>query len=56
MGGTIGISIGQAIYTSILKKNIKGIPDLSGINTAPAALAESVRTLQKLPVNTFHDC
>ena len=50
----MGISIGQAIYTSVLKKNIKRIPDLSGINTAPAALAESVRTLKNLPVNSFH--
>lgn len=49
MGGTVGISIGQAIYTSILKKKINKIPDLSGFDTSPAALSESVRTLQSLP-------
>ena len=53
MGGTIGISIGQAIYTSILKRKINKIPDLSGIDTSPAALAESVRSLRRLPVNNF---
>ncbi|KAF8265941.1 major facilitator superfamily domain-containing protein [Lactarius quietus] len=38
MGGTVGISIGQAIYTTVLKRKINRIPDLSGINTSPAAL------------------
>lgn len=49
MGGTVGISIGQAIYSSVLKRKINRIPDLSGVDTSPAALAESVRTLQYLP-------
>ncbi|KAH9030951.1 MFS general substrate transporter [Lactarius hengduanensis] len=49
MGGTVGISVGQAIYTSILKKKINRIPDLSSFDTSPAALSESVRTLQNLP-------
>ncbi|KAI9454976.1 MFS general substrate transporter, partial [Lactarius psammicola] len=49
MGGTVGVSIGQAIYTSILKRKINRIPDLSGFDTSPAALSESVRTLQRLP-------
>lgn len=51
MGGTVGISIGQAIYSSVLKRKINRIPDLNGIDTSPAALAESVRTLQHLPVS-----
>lgn len=51
MGGTVGISIGQAIYSSILKRKINKIPDLSGIDTSPSALAESVRTLQHLAVS-----
>ncbi|KAH9958274.1 MFS amino acid permease [Russula dissimulans] len=49
MGGTVGIALGQAIYTTILKKKIKRIPNLSGFDTSPAALSESVRTLQRLP-------
>lgn len=49
MGATVGISIGQAIYTSALKRKINRIPDLTGTDTSPAALAESVRTLQHLP-------
>jgi hypothetical protein len=51
MGGAIGISVGQAIYTSILKRKINRIPDLSGFDTSPAALSQSVRTLQRLPVS-----
>ncbi|VDC06640.1 unnamed protein product [Peniophora sp. CBMAI 1063] len=47
LGGTIGISIGQAIYSSVLKQKIKTL----GIDfdTSPAALAESVRTLKDIP-------
>lgn len=51
MGGTVGIAIGQALYTSILKKKINKIPSLSGFDTSPGALSESVRTLQRLPVS-----
>jgi hypothetical protein len=50
MVGTVGISIGQAIYTSILKRKLNRISDLSGFDTSPAALTESVRTLKRLPV------
>jgi hypothetical protein len=50
MGGTVGIAVGQAIYTSILKKKINRIPELSGFDTSAAALSESVRTLKTLPV------
>ena len=46
LGGTIGISIGQAIYSSVLKQKISSL----GIDfdTSPAALAESVRTLKDI--------
>jgi hypothetical protein len=51
MGGTVGIAIGQALYSSILKRKINKIPGLSGYDTSPGALSESVRTLQRLPVS-----
>ena len=51
MGGTVGIAIGQALYTSILKKKINKIPSLSGFDASPGALSESVRTLKWLPVS-----
>ncbi len=54
MGGTVGVSIGQAIYTSILKK-INRILNLSGFDTSPAVLSESVWMLQRLLVNNFDD-
>ena len=50
MGGTVGIAIGQSLYTSILKHKINKIPSLSGFDTSPGALSESVRTLKNLPV------
>ncbi|KAF8503316.1 major facilitator superfamily domain-containing protein [Russula emetica] len=49
MGGTVGIAVGQALYTSILKKKINKIPNLSGFDVSPGALSESVRTLKRLP-------
>ena len=51
MGGTVGIAIGQALYTSILKRKINRITGLSGFDTSPGALSESVRTLKSLPVS-----
>lgn len=51
MGGTVGIAVGQALYTSILRKKINKIPSLSGFDISPGALSESVRTLQRLPVS-----
>ena len=56
MGGTVGIAVGQAIYTSILKKKINKIPGLSGFDTSSAALSESVRTLKLLPVCAYLIC
>jgi hypothetical protein len=50
MGGTVGIAIGQALYTSMLRRKIDKIPGLGGLDTSAAALSESVRTLQGLPV------
>ncbi|KAI9508296.1 MFS amino acid permease [Russula earlei] len=41
MGGTVGIAIGQALYTSILKRKLKRIPNLGGFDASPAALSES---------------
>ena len=55
MGGTVGIAVGQAIYTSILKRKISRIPDLSGFDTSPVGLSESVRTLHTLPVSDEAD-
>jgi hypothetical protein len=52
LGGTVGIAIGEALYTSILKRKIERIPGLSGYDTSPGALSESVRTLHNLPVSS----
>ncbi|KAH9993769.1 MFS amino acid permease [Russula vinacea] len=41
LGGTVGIAVGQALYSSILKRKINRIPGLT--------LSESVRTLKFLP-------
>lgn len=44
LGGTVGISIGQAIYSSVLAKKIRRIPGLT-MDTSPGALSSSVRHL-----------
>jgi EmrB/QacA subfamily drug resistance transporter len=48
MGGTVGISIGQAIYSSILQKKISNIPNVT-INTSSSALLQSVGSLKSIP-------
>jgi EmrB/QacA subfamily drug resistance transporter len=48
LGATVGISIGQAIYSSTLRKKIARIPNV-GIDTSPAALSQSVRQLKNIP-------
>ncbi|TFK55105.1 MFS general substrate transporter [Heliocybe sulcata] len=44
LGGTIGISVGEAIVTSVLRKRISAIPGVS-IDTSPSALNQEVRRL-----------
>ncbi|PPQ98149.1 hypothetical protein CVT26_003193 [Gymnopilus dilepis] len=53
LGATVGISIGQAIYSSTLRKKVSHIPNLGNINTSPAALSQSVRQLKDIPDPTI---
>jgi len=48
LGGTVGISVGQAIFSSILAQKIRRIPNLT-IDTSPAALSQSVGKLKQIP-------
>ncbi|TFK76316.1 MFS general substrate transporter [Pluteus cervinus] len=48
LGGTVGISIGQAIFASVLQKKLMKIPNLE-ISDSPSALSESVRQLKNIP-------
>ncbi|KAI0320729.1 MFS amino acid permease [Amylostereum chailletii] len=48
LGGTIGVSIGQAIYSGVLRQKIANIPNLQ-FDTSPAALSQSVTTLKNIP-------
>ncbi|KAI8980783.1 MFS general substrate transporter [Trametes punicea] len=48
LGGTIGISIGQAILSSTLRRKVSKIPGLM-FDTSPAALAQGVRQLRDIP-------
>lgn len=47
LGGTVGISIGEAIISSTLQRRLKGIPGLT-INTSAAALNDSVRQISSI--------
>ena len=49
LGGTIGVSIGQAIYSSTLKHKITKLN--IDFDTSPAALSESVRQLKNIAVS-----
>jgi MFS family permease len=48
LGATVGISIGQAIYSSILRKKLARIPNVT-IDVSPSGLSESVRHLKNIP-------
>ncbi|RDB21176.1 putative transporter C3H1.06c [Hypsizygus marmoreus] len=48
LGGTVGISIGQAIFSSTVSKKIRKIPNIA-LDTSPGGLSESVRGLKNIP-------
>jgi len=48
LGGTVGISIGQTIYSSILRMKIRNISNVT-FNTSPSALLQSVGLLKTIP-------
>ncbi|KAF9052922.1 MFS general substrate transporter [Panaeolus papilionaceus] len=48
LGGTVGISVGQAIYTSFLRKQIVNIPGLPDIDTTPTGLTQGVGKLKTI--------
>ncbi|KAJ7123166.1 MFS general substrate transporter [Mycena epipterygia] len=47
LGSTIGISVGQAIWSGVLRHRISKISNLT-LNLSGAALADSVRTIQSI--------
>ncbi|PSS35353.1 hypothetical protein PHLCEN_2v1690 [Hermanssonia centrifuga] len=47
LGSTIGVSVGQAIWSSELRKRIALIPN-ANINTSSANLADSIRLLKNI--------
>ncbi|THG97767.1 hypothetical protein EW026_g4297 [Hermanssonia centrifuga] len=48
LGGTVGISIGQAILSGFLRHKVQQIPGLD-IDTSPAALNQVVRQIKDIP-------
>ncbi|KAI0362028.1 MFS amino acid permease [Trametes cingulata] len=48
LGGTIGISVGEAIISSELRKRVSHIPGLT-IDTSPSALTQIVRQIPHIP-------
>ncbi|KAG2367444.1 MFS general substrate transporter [Suillus spraguei] len=47
LGGTVGITIGEAIISSVLQLKLRGIQGLT-INTSPAALNDSIRQISSI--------
>ncbi|KLO09183.1 MFS general substrate transporter [Schizopora paradoxa] len=47
LGGTLGVAIGQTIWSSELQRRAKNLQGID-LNTSPAALSESVRMLKML--------
>ncbi|KAH7912244.1 major facilitator superfamily domain-containing protein [Hygrophoropsis aurantiaca] len=49
LGGTVGITIGEAIISSVLQQKLKAVPGLSGFGTSAADLNDSVRKISSIP-------
>ncbi|RDX56815.1 MFS amino acid permease [Lentinus brumalis] len=47
IGGTVGISVGQVIISSELRRRVANIPNVN-IDTSPSALTQAVRQIPKL--------
>ncbi|KAG0705977.1 MFS general substrate transporter [Suillus ampliporus] len=54
LGGTVGITIGEAIISSILQQKIRGIQGLT-IDTSAAALNDSVKQISSIPNPTVRN-
>lgn len=52
LGGTVGISVGQAILTSVVRNKVSKIPN-ANFDTSPSALSESARRLGNIPDPTL---
>ncbi|THU87242.1 MFS general substrate transporter, partial [Dendrothele bispora CBS 962.96] len=48
LGGTVGISIGQAIFSNTLRQRLAKIPNIQ-LDTSSSALSQSVRHLNEIP-------
>ncbi|KAI0699708.1 MFS general substrate transporter [Cytidiella melzeri] len=55
LGGTIGISIGQAILSGFLRRKVAAIPGLNGIDTSAAGLSQIVRQISGIPDQASRD-
>ncbi|KAI0341662.1 MFS general substrate transporter [Trametopsis cervina] len=55
LGGTVGISIGQAILSGFLRQKVAAIPGLGGLDTSAAGLNEIVRQINTLPDQATRD-
>jgi len=52
LGGTVGITIGETIISSVLQQKLRGIQGLN-IGTSAADLNDSLRQISSIPVRTF---
>ncbi|KAF8643906.1 hypothetical protein AX16_008922 [Volvariella volvacea WC 439] len=48
LGGTVGVSVGQAVFASEIRRRIQHIPNVT-LDTSAGGLSESVKHLQDIP-------
>lgn len=53
LGGTIGITIGEAVISSTLQQKLSGIADLT-FNNSAASINDNVRKIAMIPVCGLH--
>ncbi|KAJ7647982.1 major facilitator superfamily domain-containing protein, partial [Roridomyces roridus] len=55
LGSTIGLSIGQTVWTGVVQGRLRKMPGLN-LDISSAALANSARHIQSIEVLAFRDC
>ncbi|EIW85069.1 MFS general substrate transporter [Coniophora puteana RWD-64-598 SS2] len=55
LGGTVGITVGEAILSSVLQQRLSSIPGISSIDTSATGLNDSIRTIPQISDPTLRN-
>jgi len=55
LGGTVGITVGEAIISSVLQQRLSSIPGISSMDTSATGLNDSIRTIPQISDPTLRN-